>query len=211
MGNTHSESTGLTTTVPRLLLLLVLVLGTGIVRATPLHYSFDLGAAGSGDFTIRADASAPLVDQTELASFNWLVNGVGAFDLADLSTFSFSNWSPLLGASINSSGWVSLGFALKTSTLSDTGVACVLCFSTAQVAAPGTTVQGALARTRIRASASPCGTNLCTSQTPSLALVAEALAIGPAAVPEPSAMSLLALALLMPAATRRARGARAAG
>lgn len=195
MGNPHSDQFSLTTTVPRLLLLLALVIGTGIAQATPLHYTFDLGSGGSGDFTIKSSANAQLVEVTELASFNWQVSGVGAFDLADLNTFSLSNWSPAGGVSVTSSGFVSLGFALKSSTLSDSGMACVTCFTAAQFALPGTTAPGASARTRIRASGSPCGTNLCVGQAPRLGQV-----------PEPSALSLAALALLaLPLLKRRAR------
>lgn len=184
MATMPSEPTSLTTTVPRLLLLLALVIGTGIAQATPVHYRFDLGSAGAGEFTIKYNASAPLVDVTELAAFHWNVSGVGAFDLADLKTFSLSNWSPLLGATVNNTGWVSLGFVLKSSALSDHGVACVTCFTTAQMPAPGTTAPGAVARTRIRAAGSPCGADLCVGQSPRLTLV-----------PEPHALSLATLAL----------------
>lgn len=195
MATTHSYPSSLTTTVPRLLLLLALVIGTGIAQATPVHYRFDLGSAGAGEFTIKYNASASVVDVTELSAFRWNVSGVGVFDLADLKTFSFSNWSPLLGAMPNNSGWVSLGFVLKPSALSDRGVACVTCFTTAQMPVPGASAPGAEARTRIRAAGSPCGANLCVGQSPRLTLV-----------PEPNALSLATLALAaLPLLKRRAR------
>lgn len=203
MGSTQIERSSIRTTVPRMLALLVLVTSMGIARATPLHYSFDFGTAGAGDFTIKADASAPLVDQNELASFNWHVAGIGAFDLADLSAFGFSSWSPLLGASANSNGWLALGFVLKTGALSDAGVACALCVSAAQLALPNTTAPGALVRTRIRATGSPCGSGLCVGQTPTLALVPAPVVVHDNAVPEPTALSLAGLALLSMAWRKR--------
>lgn len=196
MGFSNFRRQSMTTTVPRLLALLLLVTTVGVARATPVHYSFDFGSAGSGDFVIKADASAPMVEAGELTSFNWQVAGVGAFDLADLAAFNFSNWSPLLGATPTSSGLIALGFALKSGALSSTGVACTLCVSTAQLAAPGTSNQGALARTRVRASGSPCGNALCVSSTPTLALVAAPLATTPTNVPEPSSLALAGVALL---------------
>jgi hypothetical protein len=195
----------LRTTVPRLLALLLLVAGVGVAQAVPLHYSFDLGSAGFGDFRIKADATAPLVDQLELTSFNWHVAGVGAFDLADLAGFNFGGWTPLVGATTNANGLLSLGFLLKTSTQSDTGVACTLCVVTAQLALPGTNHGGTLARSRIRAAGTPCGSGLCVAQAPTLAVVPEPLATNANAVPEPSALSLAALALLgAPLMKRRA-------
>ena len=84
---------------------------------------------------------------------------------------------------------MTLGFLLKTNTQSDTGVA------TAQVAMPGTVHLGTSARVRIRAAGTPCVTGTCVSPSPLVAIVPEPLAIRPAAVPEPTALSLAALAL----------------
>ena len=70
MGYTTLRRRSLRTTVPRLLALLLLVTGVGVAQAVPLHYGFDFGTAGFGDFRIKADATAPLVDQFELSSFN---------------------------------------------------------------------------------------------------------------------------------------------
>ncbi len=201
--NFHRRS--IRTTVPRLLALLLLVTGVGIAQAVPLHYSFDLGSAGLGDFVIKADATAPLVDQNELSAFNWNVSGVGAFDLADLAAFNFSTWSPLLGASANSNGLLSFGFLLKSNTQSSLGVTCILCVATAQLAMPGTTQLGSTSRTRIRANGSPCGTNACVGQSPTLTIVPEPRNTR-LSVPEPTTLSLAALALFgLPFAKRRAR------
>ncbi len=208
MGYTIFRRRSVRTTVPRLLALLLLVTGVGVAQAVPLHYSFDFGTAGSGDFRIKADATAPLVDQFELSSFNWHIAGVGAFDLADLAAFNFSTWTPLLGATANSNGLLALGFLLKTNTQSDSGVACTLCVATAQLAMPGSSHQGTFARTRIRANGTPCGAATCVSQSPTLTVVSEPRATRLAAVPEPTALSLAALALLgVPLMKRRtARG-----
>ena len=207
MGSEDFHCRSLRTTVPRLLALLLLVTGINIAQALPLHYSFDFGSAGAGDFTIKADATAPLVDQHELTAFNWQVAGVGAFDLADLAAFNFSTWSPVLGATANSNGLLSLGFLLKTNTHSSLGVSCVLCVATAQLALPGTTQQGSTVRTRIRASGSPCGAGLCVGQSPTLTVVPEPRNAR-LSVPEPTALSLVAMALFgVPFVRRRARRA----
>lgn len=172
----------------RRLLVLVLLQGAwGLAQALPLTYSFDLGAAGSGSFSIKPNAAAPKVEAIELSAFEWDITGVGAFDLADLSVFSFGRWSAVNGLQPNASGLLSLGFALKTNTRSDTGVACAICIVAAQVAPSGVVNNQAAARTVVRAAGSPCGTSgVCQRLTARLGVV-----------PEPASWPLVALALAM--------------
>ena len=170
--------------VRRLLALVVLQAAWGLAQAVPLTYTFDLGVAGSGSFSIKSNATAPQVDALELAAFAWDIANVGAFDLADLSVFSFSRWSPLHGLQPNTNGLLSLGFLLKTNTRSSTGVACAICIVAAQVAPPGVNNNRAAARVVLRALSSPCGSGACRPLTPRLGVV-----------PEPASLSLAVLAL----------------
>ena len=179
----------------RLLVLLLLHGAWGLAQALPLTYSFDLGAAGNGSFSIKPNAAAPQVEAIELSAFEWEIAGVGAFDLADLSVFGFGRWSPVNGLQPNSRGLLPLGFVLKTNTRSDTGVACAICIVAAQLAPPGAVNNQAAGRAVVRTSGSPCGTSgLCQGLTPRLSVVSE-----------PASMSLLALALLMSPWTGRRR------
>ena len=168
----------------RLLALVMLQAAWGLAQAVPLTYTFDLGVAGNGSFTIKSNATAPQVDALELSAFAWDIAGVGAFDLADLSVFSFSRWSPLHGLQPNGNGLLSLGLLLKTNTRSSTGVACAICIVAAQVASPGVDNQRAAARVVVRALGSPCGSGACRPLTPRLGVV-----------PEPASLSLAALAV----------------
>ncbi len=170
----------------RLLALVMLQAAWGLAQAVPLTYTFDLGAAGTGSFTIKSNATAPLVDALELSAFAWNIASVGAFDLADLSVFSFSRWSPLHGLQPNANGLLSLGLLLKTNTRSNTGVACAICIVAAQVAPPGVDNKRAAARVVVRALGSPCGAGACRPLTPHLGVV-----------PEPASLSLAALALVI--------------
>ena len=170
--------------VRRLLALVVLQAAWGLAQAVPLTYIFDLGVAGSGSFSIKSNATAPQVDALELSAFAWDIASVGAFDLADLSVFSFSRWNPLHGLQPNTNGLLSLGFLLKTNTRSSTGVACAICIVAAQVAPPGVNNNRAAARVVLRALGSPCGSGACRPLTPRLGVV-----------PEPASLSLAVLAL----------------
>lgn len=190
--------------VRRLLMLVLLQGAWGLAQALPLTYTFDLGAAGSGGFSIKSNASAPQVDATELSAFAWDIAGVGRFDLADLSVFSFGRWSALNGLQPNANGLLTLGFLLKTNTRGDTGVACAICIVAAQVALPGAdnnrSAARAAARVVVRAVDSPCGNSgACRGVTPRLGVV-----------PEPASWSLAALALVMgPCLARRRQPAEA--
>lgn len=185
----------------RRMLALVALLGAwGCAQALPLKYTFDLGAAGSGSFSIKSNATAPLVDRSELSAFDWHIAGVGGFDLTDLSVFSFGRWSSLNGLQPNANGLLSLGFVLKTNTRSDTGVACAICIVAAQVAPPGVKNSLAAARVVVRATGSPCGSRgACRALTPHLGVVAE-----------PASWSLSALALTLGPWLRRRRQPRPA-
>lgn len=183
----------------RLLILVALQGAWGLAQALPLTYTFDLGTAGSGSFSIKSNTSAPQVDATELSAFEWDIAGVGGFDLADLSVFSFGRWSPLNGLQPNANGLLSLGFVLKTNTRSDSGVACAICIVAAQLAPPAAdnnrSAARAAARVVVRAADSPCGrTGSCRGVTPRLGVV-----------PEPASWSLAALALMMGAGLGRRR------
>lgn len=183
-----------------LALLTMLVLGAA-AQAVPLSYTFDLGTAGSGGFTVSPSATGPLVVQNgpvqHLTAFDWQIPGVGRFDLADLSNFQLTGWDALSGLT-PSGGYIALNLRLMSNALSDTGSVCVSCsllgaFGWASDAAPAPNGYGIA---RIRANGTPCGpSTLCNALTPRLAALAPpAPALRVANVPEPSSFALAALA-----------------
>lgn len=185
-------------------LAMVLLLAVGAAEAVPLSYSFTLGAAGSGGFTVRADADAPIIQYNasrhELSAFNWDIPGVGSFDLADLGVFSLSSWNPASGL-VASGGSLSLLFSLKAGASSDTGVGCLTCTLFSVVSWPPSGQQSnALGLVMINAQGSPCTSpgGLCAPLVPVLSVAESAPTarlLRVADVPEPSSL-VLALAAL---------------
>ena len=173
---------------PRLVALMLLLIGASAAQAIPMTYAFDLGVAGNGSFAIKPAADAPSVVVNELQAFAWNIPGVGGFDLADLFGFVFGGWDPISGPVANANGLLAMSFTLKTNTASDTGVVCVTCTASALFAPPGTSNRGAVAQAVVFAAGTPCtqlGNGICAPSQPRLA-----------AVPEPSTVSLAVLALL---------------
>lgn len=192
-------------------LLTLLALG-GVAQAMPLGFTFDLGMAGTGEFTVSPAADGPALQhgtglQQELTAFDWHIPGVGRFDLGDLSTFLLGGWDPLTGP-VPAAGYVTLDLRLRSDALSDTQVACPSCWLVAAFGwgTDGAPTENGYGLARIRAVGTPCGaTTLCSTLTPRLAVLAPPVTtLRVADVPEPSSFALAVLAALgLPAFLRR--------
>jgi hypothetical protein len=170
----------------------VLLAGWSVAHAVPLSYAFDIGIGGTGSFTITPGADAPAVTYgtagppNELTAFSWTIPGVGIFDINDLAGFSLSPWDPLVGLQDPTE----LIVVLSANAVGDTGTVCATCGFLSLLNSPNGGAQ-----IEIDAPGSPCADfapGPCGSLTGTLT-----------AVPEPSTLSLIALALLGAAMVRR--------
>lgn len=178
--------------------LLILLGGWSGAHAVPLSYAFDMGIGGTGSFTITPGADAPDVtyaiagQPNEVTAFSWNIPGVGTFDINDLGSFFLSPWDPLVGLQDPTE----LGVLSTANAVSDTGTVCATCGFLSLLNSPNGGAQ-----IEIDAPGTSCNDfapNLCGSLTATLT-----------AVPEPSTLSLIALALLGAAMLRRTSQLRA--